>query len=198
MAVPLSECVDTYTAVECDPVDAYDLRAAGLNVVEDIFPVPMDRTYDVVLSCQSVPEGSVTAYPRFLDGAWACTGSTGLMLIVTFKGSTGAVADVRRALLGVDSPRSPELEAIVEYCKSHGTTSMWHCNSYVEAAAAGELAEFLSPWLAGQQETRERLRQSLIDILEAEYRVRERLFVFPTQHVFISCYRGSGPAERPA
>ena len=187
LAVPLSKQVRRYCAVERHPQRVSELRSAGLDVIEGTFPLPIQGTYDVVLSSHSVPEGSAEAYPSFLAAAWGCTSGNGLMLIVTFKGSSGPLAELRRDLLGGDPPRSREFNEIMKYCVTRGATNVRHVNSYVEAATAPDVAEFLLPWLSGKPPTRERLRGPLIDILETQYRVRDSLFVFPTQHLFISC-----------
>jgi hypothetical protein len=198
MAVPLSQHVREYCAVEQDIERAGELSRAGLDVIHGRFPVPLDKTYDLVLSCHSVPECSIESYPSFLPAAWACTSPTGVMLIVTFKGSRGAVEDLRCELLGAPNGPSPEYDAIVEHCTSFGRTEIRHVNSFVEAPAAADIAGFISPWLSGRQDVRDGFRGPLTQILETQYRVRQDLYVFPTRHLFISCSCASACLLTPA
>ena len=190
IALPLSRSVQSYRAVEQDPDRARELREAGLDVIHGTFPVPLDTTYDVVLSCHSVPELGIAAYRPFLEAAWASTNRTGMMLIVTFKGSRGAVDELHRELLGAPDGLSPEYSAVIDYCNSVGATEIRTVNSFVEAETAVEIADFIDTWLSGSRRVREGIRGRLMEILEARYRVRDGLYMFPTQHLFISCTRG--------
>lgn len=189
MALPLSRQVHQYCAIERDLAHVSELRRAGLDVIHGTFPVLVQATYDFVLSSHSVPEDSIESYSHFLSAAWNCTSLTGMMLIVTFKGSLGALADLRRDLLGSAANTSPEIALIVEHCTNFGVTSVRCVNSYIEARTAHDIAQFLGPWLSRHQHIRDTFRNQLIQILEAQYRVREDLYVFPTQHLFISCRR---------
>jgi hypothetical protein len=189
MAVPLSRQVRAYCAIERDAERASELRNAGLDVIHGTFPVPLEATYDFVLSSHSVPERSIEAYPPFLEAAWERTAPKGMMLIVTFKGSRGAVDNLRRELRGSADDPSPERDSIIRYCTSFGVTEIHHVNSFVEAGAADDIAKFLGPWLSGCQHERDGFHDRLTQILEAQYRVHENLYVFPTQHLFISCRR---------
>ncbi|KZS64102.1 hypothetical protein A4G27_00005 [Mycobacterium kansasii] len=62
-------------------------------------------------------------------------------------------------------------------------------NSFVEATYADAIVKFLGPWLTGSQDTRDAFKSRLLRIVEREYRVRDNLYVFPTQHLFIECKR---------
>jgi hypothetical protein len=189
MAVPLSRHVDDYCAVEQDARRASELRRAGLHVIHGRFPLPLQRTYDFVLSSHSVPECAIEAYPAFLQAAWASINATGTMLIVTFKGAGGPVGELRRELLGAADGPDPQCDAIVEHCTRFGVTDICHVNSFVEASAAADIAEFISPWLSQCQHERDGFLGRLTYILETQYRVRRDLYVFPTRHLFIRCNR---------
>src|SRR2546429_2633725 len=69
-ATPLSRSVNRYLAIEEDKDMVVALRSAGLNVVCGTFPLPIRETFDLVLSCHSVPETDICLYPEFLDSAW--------------------------------------------------------------------------------------------------------------------------------
>jgi hypothetical protein len=45
---------------------------------------------------------------------------------------------------------------------------------------------FLWPWLTGDLNLRRRSRDLLLARIEARYLVRDELYVFPTEHLFIS------------
>lgn len=189
MAVPLSKHVPEYCAVEQDNSCAAALRGAGLQVIEGVFPLALHRTYDFVLSCHSLPEDSPSSYPAFLNGAWETVSHNGLMLVVTFKGSRGALGYLDESLLGRTSVHNPQFDALIECCNRFGKVEVYPVNSFVEANSADAIAKFFGPWLTASPDTRNMFKSRLLRILESEYRVRDDLYVFPTQHLFIECKR---------
>lgn len=189
MAVPLSQHVRAYCAIEQDNECAAALRDVGLQVIEGIFPLPIHRTYDFVLSCHSVPEGSTALYPPFLNAAWESVSQNGLLLIVTFKGSHGALGYLDQKLLGRTDTDNAQFDTLIECCNRLGMVEVYPVNSFVEATFANAIVEFLGPWLTSSQHTRDAFKSRLLRIVEREYRVRDNLYVFPTQHLFIECKR---------
>jgi hypothetical protein len=198
-ALPLAGMVRRYHAVERDPEVAERLEKAGLKVTRGAFPlsVPMAGGYDLVLASHSVPEDSVASYLPFLSAAWDLTGEGGTVLVVTFKGSGGDLAAVRQELLGEAPRKSAELEAIIGFYEgSGGAVAIEQVNSFVEGVRAEDIVAYITPWISGKSGVRESIRSRFLRIVETRYRVRPDLFIFPTQHLFLSC-RKTG-AERGA
>jgi len=188
VAAPIASQVSVYRAVEKDTRAAARLRAAGLSVIEASFPAPIEGTYDLVLSSHSIPEHSLESYSAFLTAAWNLTNPGGGLLIVTFKGSQGDLANVARELLGRPAPASPELEAVLGfYERTGGLVAIERVNSYVQAPRSDDIAGFLAPWISGREDTLRRMHDSLVRLLETRYKVRPDLYVFPTEHLFLSC-----------
>jgi hypothetical protein len=187
-ALPLSKRVHRYRAIERDPDAAARLENAGLSVTAGTFPLPMDGTYDLVLSSHSVPENSLEAYAPFLSSAWELTSPEGMLLIVTFKGSKGDLAEIAHDLLGLAPRKSEGLEHIIRsYEEFGGHIGIERVNSYVEGLAAEDIAFFLEPWLSGDGRERESIHSDFVRIIETRYKVRRNLFVFPTEHLFLVC-----------
>lgn len=191
IAVALSREVEQYTAVEQDSRKVAELKNAGLKVVQGRFPCQLSGVYDLVLSSHSLPESSTELYPAFLSAAWELTSNNGIMLIVTFKGAKGDLAVLRNELLGSEPGSSPELQVVLGQCSERGSTDVRPVNSFVEADTVDDLAYFLGPWLCGQKRG-EAFHRQLTHILNRRYKVRDGLFVFPTQHLFIRCRKKTG------
>lgn len=190
-AVALSRQVGRYHAVEQDLECATRLRASGLAVTHGVFPLDLDDRYDFVLSSHSLPEGPVTAYEPFIESAWRSVQPGGMLLVVTFKGSAGALASVKGELFCERAPESPELEEILRCCGRCAPVAVARVNSFIEANDAGALANYLERWLTGDSNLRRAVRPDFLDLLEARYKVRHGLFVFPVEHLFISCRSNS-------
>ncbi len=189
MALALSRSVPRYRAVERDPHLAADLAQAGLDVVHGEFPLPAEDTFDLVLSSHSVPEDSLQQYLPFLSACWTSTSARGSLLIITFKGSKGDLAEVQREVIGRGFGASPELEVILDSCARFGETRVERVNSYIESSHADELVRFLTRWLSASEDEMASAYDQLLKIITTRYKVRDKLFVFPTEHLFISCHR---------
>lgn len=187
VALPLSRAVDTYLAVEQEPARAAKLREANLNVVAGRFPVPINQTFDMVLSSHSIPERSLSSYPSFLSEAWKLTNHGGQLLIVTFKGKHGDLARLEFELLGRYPRRSAEYDAVITYLEKQGRTRIERVNSYIQARSGEVLANFLGPWISGDRQVLAGMMPALIHVMNTRYKVQHNYFVFPTEHLFISC-----------
>jgi hypothetical protein len=135
-----------------------------------------------------VPERSVESYVPFLSSAWQLTGSGGLLLVVTFKGSRGDLTEIAQELLGRSPQPSEEYDTVMRICRQlGGTLQTERVNSYVEAYRAENMARFFEPWLSPDPHVRESIHHAFIRIIETRYKVRSDLFVFPMEHLFLGC-----------
>ena len=185
-ALPISKCVRRYLGVEVDAENASALRAAGLEIIEGRFPLDIKEEFDLVLSSHSIPESNVSAYPSFLSAAVERVRPGGTMLIITFKGNKGEIAGLTSDLLKQPWPSSPEKEMVEDFFNRLGNCTTEIVNSYIEATHREILAEFLWRWLTAQPQIKTRFNDELLEWIDARYLVRENLYVFPTEHLFIS------------
>lgn len=186
-ALPISHQVERYLAVEQDPKSFRELRKANLNVIQGKFPVVIENSFDLVLSSHSIPENSPDSYSLFLTKAWELIKPGGHFLIITFKGSLVGLDEIRQELFNTDLKKCREYEIILDFFRSKDDFHIQKINSYIESKNAVAMADFLAPWLVSALQQKNEIMPDLINILNARYKVRSDLYVFPTEHLFISC-----------
>jgi hypothetical protein len=185
-ALPLAARVRSYLAIESDFDRAQQLRNEGLVALCGRFPMSIPGSFDLVLSSHSIPEGRIEEYPPFLKQAWDLVTPGGLLLIVTFKGSQGDIFDLRRRFTLASCIREPQFELIAETLAAWGQLRIEAVNSYAQTTNVGEMITFLNPWIFGTLEEALAYEPQLKDTLMRLYKMNDT-FVFPTQHLFISC-----------
>lgn len=185
LALPLARRVATYLAIESDPARAARLAGIGLNVMCARFPTPIDRTFDLVLASHSIPE-HLDAYVPFLEAAWSLVAPGGLFLIVTFKGAAGTIAMLRNELLGERHTHSSEFDCMTQRLSQWGQLSIEAINSYAETADPDDIVAYFASWITGEAAARQAIAAEFRRIVEARFCVRPGLYVFPTEHLFIS------------
>lgn len=189
-AVPLTKQVSRYCAVEQDASTAQSLSEAGLEVIHGTFPdAKPEPPFDLVLASHSMPTETPDSWRNFRSAAWELTNSAGgMLLIVTFLGARGDLHALRTSLCGHAPDGSSELAKLTEELSRAGINGLERINSYVESDTVAGLVEFLGPWFPENLHSKS-VSERLIKLLEARYRVRDRLFVFPIEHVVLSCRR---------
>lgn len=85
MNIPLSKRVDTYTAVEQNPIFVEKLAEAGINVIEAHFPVHIEGAYDLVLVSHATSYKEDSFEP-FVRAGWNLVAPHGRLLIITYRG----------------------------------------------------------------------------------------------------------------
>lgn len=189
--------VRRYLAVEAHPVRAEALSASGIDVIASRFPTAVRGEFDCVLASHSLPElteSSIEEYPVFLQAAWGCVGRAGILILVTFKGNGGNLGPIVAEVFGPDTPPrdngQSEYQAIMSTVLKFGPVRVERVTSYAVSDAAEEIVDYFTPWLNG---TRRRMSGEQVarfrDIVEARFCVTPGLYVFPTEHLFISCRR---------
>jgi hypothetical protein len=186
-ALPISKSVRDYLAIESDPSCANELRCAGLNVLQERFPFPMFQTFDLVLSSHSVPEGGLFQYQGFLSSAWRLVKTGGVLLVVTFKGSGGDVRFLREELACSRRNECTELNEIVHILSKFASVQIERVNSYATTSVAEDIVSYFLPWICPEAGERYRMSKDFRHIVETRYKVRPSYYVFPTEHLFISC-----------
>lgn len=187
VARQLSNSVQRYLAVEYEPERCDKLRQAGLPVVERRFPFPISECFDLVLSSHSVPELALKDYPPFLLSAWDLVRPGGIVLIITFKGSEGDLQCIRTELTGVPRNGSAEFRAIMNTLIPLAPIRIERVNSYARSAIAEDIVSFFGPSMFPVNRVDKSALGKFKHIVETRYKVNQSCYVFPTEHLFISC-----------
>lgn len=181
-AVSYSEAVERYVAIERNPESADRLAARGLTVVVGAFPVPVDGSFDLVLSSHSIPEGDAAPYGQFLSAAWKLVNPGGHLLVITFKGAYDAGRKIKCELAGECSPHDAALyDEMMRVLRGFGEPEETHVPSFHRSTKLGDLVEIASFSLGLGEECRE----SVARIIERDYKTAEG-YAVPTEHVVVS------------
>ncbi len=190
LAIPLSQAVARYLAIEPKPTYVSRLKDAGLEVILGIYPLPLDEHFGMVLSCHSTP-WKIAEYRRFLEEAWARVSPGGVLLVVTYNDEESEWNDILRACglrVAEVLPGDRRLPKLGTYLASLGRVTNDVVTTHVRAQVLTDILAALAFVYADGTEERER------EFLHAAPRVREQLcsrywrngrFEFPFHHVFL-------------
>ena len=86
VAIPISEQVDEYVAVEQSPEYSARIRDAGRKVVEGLFPTHVEGKFDMVLMSHVISH--ITGnYQSLIPPAWNLVKPEGHLVVVTHRGT---------------------------------------------------------------------------------------------------------------
>lgn len=147
----------------------------------------MVGTFDVVLASHSLPnwEGNAPSTKEvFLRTAWECVSSTGVLILVTFKGSGGGIAFLRGEF-NKGKAQSGELQEIIDVVSRVCNPILIRANSFATARSNAEMLDYCRAWLnvpnCGPEVAK------LRNIVQWRYFVRKGFYVLPIEHIFIKC-----------
>jgi len=188
MAIPLSRMVKRYLAIEKDHEAARALGVEGLDSVAGTFPVQLHESFDLVLSCHTVPEAGVEYYSEFLDCAWQSVTLGGVLLVVTFKGGRGDSARLREELTGNRNGTDPQFEAIRQNLIPRGILRIEKINTYITSPHISDIIEYIDKLVFRAESEKVTHLDRLSEILFMRYRLDD-VYIFPLQHLFLSVTR---------
>jgi 2-polyprenyl-3-methyl-5-hydroxy-6-metoxy-1,4-benzoquinol methylase len=188
MAIPLSRIVKRYLAIEEDQEVARVLQAEGLDTLVGTFPVQVHESFDLVLSCHTVPEAGVEYYSEFLDCAWHSVKVGGVLLVVTFKGGRGDSAILREELTGSAIGKDPQFEAILQNLARLGVLRIEKINTYVRSPRITDIIGYIGKIVFRAESEKLTHLDRLAEILFMRYRLDD-VYIFPLQHLFLSVTR---------
>jgi hypothetical protein len=152
--------------------------------------------FDIVLCSHSLPDLTGLNSGQnalFLAAAWDLVEVGGVLIIITFQGSAGALEDITSEIFRDLSSQNtnadnPEYTAIMSRLCEFGEPKLERVNSYAIADKADEIVSYFTPWIGGVNKpmTEER-RAHFRRIIDAQYCIHPDLYVLPTEHLFISC-----------
>lgn len=190
LAVPISEHVDRYVAVERNPQYAAMLRAAGKTVVEQLFPTEIEGEYDLVVMSHVISHilGNHTA---FVPAAWDLVKPDGHLLIVTNQdveeGDWSRLLDAIQ--LGYPKQSIDRLMELISSLQERGETDIQRVSSVLRTENVDQMIDamaFLAASGGRAHHGRFMERAGLVaQILQARYHTEDG-FSFPFIHPFIS------------
>jgi len=189
LAIPLSQAVANYVAVEPRPGFAERLIQADVSTIASEYPCEVPGQFDLVLICHVLSRKRELWEP-FVTAAWEKVKPGGNLLIVSYRGQKDDWTDLMDALSlhQLDKSRS-SYEEMLTHLKELGQTEVEIVTTRVITDETATMIQALS-FVAGNglpEPTSESLeKQSLIkDILEKKYRPASK-YEFPFQHFFIT------------
>ncbi len=93
-ALAFKESVRSYLAVEKDKRKAESLRSVDIPVINKTFPCSIKKKWTLVLLSHSIPENK-HKYHNFIKQAWDLVSENGYLIIITFKGVTDSLRNIK-------------------------------------------------------------------------------------------------------
>lgn len=153
-----------------------ELRAAGLRIIEGLYPLELKQKYDVVIASHSVPEAKELIRP-FIGSMWADTSPGGKMILITFKGAFGEIAEFRDKLLGEYKPNDEELYAeIVSSFEEIGEYRSSTITSRIFASNPEDIANFISAGISSN--ITDELFRNIVELVRYNQKIGRYSFSF--------------------
>jgi 2-polyprenyl-3-methyl-5-hydroxy-6-metoxy-1,4-benzoquinol methylase len=195
VAVPISEQVGVYVAVEQDPKYAAMLQNAGKKVVEQAFPVEVQGSYDLVVMSHIISNISGN-YATLVPPAWELVRPDGHLLVVTHRGTEQD--DWNQLLdfvgLGYSERSTARIIDLVASLQERGKTEIQKITTTLRAADSTQMIEAMA-FLASSGDEAKHGRfmekaERVIQVLDKEYRTEDG-FSFPLLHPFLSTQKSA-------
>ncbi len=188
MAIPLSQRVSVYTAVEPKETYVAFLRKAGLHVIHSTFPVAIQEMYDAVLFSH-VFSYIHPNHEELITSAWDRIRPGGVLLVITYRGEEDDLTKLVRSLnIGNSQEYSEIFENMVQFLSSLGTTVTRKVITTVKTKTVKEMIQALS-FVAGNgiPERKENflVHEKYLSTYLEKYKVDDE-YVFPFQHFIIT------------
>ena len=192
LAILLASLVERYCAIEQKRSYAASLRRAGLRVIESSFPVAIEAQFDLVLVSHALPWHSAE-YEPFLQKAWGCVASGGILLGITYDGMQ---SEWRNFLIACGLSRTASNVSRIEKLSAHlstlGPTKVDTVTTFVSAASRGEMLSALSFVYSDGREEKQREFEArsaiILQYLTAHHHDGEE-YRFPFHHLFLETHK---------
>ena len=184
LAVRLAKQVQYYEAVESRGENVKKLRALGLAVHEDTFPVILHNTFNMALVSHAVPDAEAE-YEPFFQSAWSMVKTGGILLVATFKGGRNGTMDLYNAWRGGAEIFDAHLfAALMKALETLGTVSMRRAVSAVVSENRNEIVELALEAINPAPNKKDRFRAFVAERMEKKKKGRKYMLEF--EHVFLS------------
>ncbi len=191
VAIPVSRSVRRYLAIEEHATRASALRNAGLAVIAATFPIPLEDTFDLVLSSHSIPEGDVSVYEPFLKRAWRSVALHGRLLIVSFKGVVDTpLQRVSTKVTGRVYTQDPRYVYMLNLLRDLGHCTVSSIDSHVRSNELSDIVEFFAPFLWKDEAARVAFETAATYELAQSFST-DTGYLVPTPHLVIEVVKDS-------
>ncbi len=195
IALPLSETVDDYLAIEPNPEYAARLRQAGKRVIEEPFPTDVDGTYDIVLMSHVISH-TVRGHTTMVPPAWELVKDNGHLLVAIHRGveQDDWTELLDRVGLGYSDHFDENLRDCVNDLRARGETEIDYISSTLAAGRLGPMIESMGFLASNGDEARHAAfmdkAADVARILDETYRTPEG-YAFPFLHKLVSVQKPS-------
>lgn len=190
VALPLSEIVEDYLAIEQNSQYAARLRKAGKHVIEAVFPTELENSYDLVLMSHVISH-TTGEHTALVPPAWELVNPGGHLLVVTHRGigqdHWSQLLD--RIGLGYSEHFNDNLRNCISDLQSRGESELQNVTSTLTIDNIGSMIAAMA-FLASNGD---RIRHcafmeretEVAAILDDRYQA-DGHFSFPFSHLFVS------------
>jgi SAM-dependent methyltransferase len=195
LAIPLSQLVAYYMAIEKQPEYVQRLRQADIPVLEADFPVEIKGFYDLVLLSHVISH-SPASWGTIVDAAWTNVAQNGELIIITHRGKEDHWTRLLRRI-GQDHLEQYRtgFEALCVVLEGLGRLSIHVTTSLVRTKNLDELLEALSFVASNGISERKQafldLRIKLAEIFHNEY-FSNGYYCFPFDHYILRTRKTHG------
>lgn len=187
-ALPISQAVSRYVAVENDSARAALLRGVGLSVIETTFPSPIGETFDLVLTSHSIPEPLAFEMEPFLDGAWSCVASKGTLAIITFIGCERVLNRLRTQVAGDLTDEDGRSKLLLKALCRFASVNCEFVTSSVRSTCLDDMVSYLERTIFRDCASFAQYEKDLRRIISSDcLNVGDGYYTLETPHNVISC-----------
>lgn len=187
LATPLSKKVASYTAIESKEKYVTTLRESGLDVIHGKFPLQVSKTYDAVL-LSHVLSYREPNYESFIQNAWKCLNSKGVLIVITHRGQEDDWAKFIRYIGLFNPDEYPSIfQGIHDELSRLGNTTVRKVITNVRTTTLEDMISALSFVASnGIPEYKEKFMARIEQIRQflTHYKVGNE-YVFPFQHFIL-------------
>ena len=165
------------------------LRNAGLEVIQEEFPIKINKMFEMVLLSHSIPY-SINKYNLFIENAWKLVKQNGILLIITYRGKEDNWTQLMDYLGASFIDRDHTVfKNMLETLSSFGNLQLNTVFSSVKTDNIEDMIEALSfVFSNGKQERKKEFflfNSKLHQFLNKFCKTAEG-YIFQFQHIFIS------------
>lgn len=194
LAIPLSQLVRRYVAIEERKDFADKLRRSGIEVVNSKFPCITGAKFSMVLVCHSLPPHSEgeSRWKWFVSEAWRCKAPSGMLSIVTFDDENSEWSRMLQ-FCGLDKlkPRHPRLKNLRENLRTLGLVQETSRIAFVRSHELHRLIRALAfVWSDGDESLIQEFvtNRDVAGYLKVRYKTSGQYY-FPFYHIFFNVLR---------
>jgi len=193
LSIPLSLRVEEYLAIEPNPKFSKTLRKNDIEVIDKSFPCSVDKSFDIVLSCHSIPH-NISSATEFVQAAWQLVSPGGKLIIITYRSDEEDDWTKLMNCLGENwlGTNTSSYRSLIELLSSLGKVKVEKITSFVSSADLSVMIKALSfVYSDGKPELRDKFLEKeeiLKKVLINDY-FDGHEYTFPFQHFYLDVKR---------